>query len=249
MKTWSFPILAALALFAVSASAETTRKTNKPAPAPAPGTANIVCNPKCDDVVIGGRSYGASPVRIQLSAGSYDVTLKRKSQADVRKKFSVSSGQTASLNFALTTQAAPKAPSADMEARLAAFKRGVDGWLNIQCDPSCDDVIVDGKKSLGRKTTNVALPPGVHELTGRRKGTADKVVKVRVVDGQTTAVRLSMGATQIDPVATRKALEPKVNAGKATVDEIKTLRAICAQQGDKACVAKMDARLRPAPKR
>jgi hypothetical protein len=136
-----------------------------------------------------------------------------------------------------------------MAARLASHKKAVDGWLNIQCDPGCDDVVVDGKRSLGRKTTNVALPPGEHQLTGKRKGVPDKTMKVRVLDGQTTAVRLRMDVVQMDPATARKLLEQKLNAGKATQDDVKQLRAICAQQGDKACVAKMDARLRPARSR
>lgn len=252
MKTWSFPILAAFAFVAVSASAEPTRAPRKAAPAPAPaakGTVNIVCNPTCDDVVIGNRSYGPSPVvRAELPAGNYDVVLKRKTQADVRKQVAVTAGQTASLNFALPVQAAPVAASPDQAARLAAFKRAADGWLNIQCDPGCDDVVVDGKRSLGKNTTNVALPPGEHELLGKRKGLPDKTTRVKVIDGQTTTVRLNMAVsvtTTADPAAARKLLDTKVAAGKATQDDIKQLRAICAQQGDKACVANMDARLRP----
>lgn len=250
MKTWSLPILAASVLVATSPSAQTARTPAKPAPAAAKGTVNIVCNPSCTDVVIGGRSYGPSPVvRAELPAGNYEVTLKRQGQADTRKQFVVAVGQTASLNFALTTQAAPTAPSAEMAARLASHMRTVDGWLNIQCDPGCDDVVVDGKRSLGTKTTNVALTPGEHEITGKRKGVADKTMKVRVLDGQTTAVRLRMDATvsaQTDPAAMRKLLDAKVIAGTATLDDVKLLRGICAQQGDKACVAKMDARSRPA---
>lgn len=252
MKTWSLTILAAFALAAAPTSAQTAPKGGKSAAAPAAakGTVNIVCNPSCDDVVIGARSYGPSPVvRAELSAGNYDVTLKRKGTADTRKQIVVASGQTSSLNFALSAQAAPGAPSPEMAARLAANLRVADGWLNIQCDPSCDDVVVDGKRSLGKNPTNVALPPGEHELTGKRKGAADKTLKVRVVNGQTTAVRLRLDGTvaaQMDPAATRKLLDAKVAAGTATLEDAKSLRAICAQQGDKACVAKMDARIRTA---
>jgi hypothetical protein len=252
MKTWSFSILAAFAFVAVAASAETARSPSKPAPAPAPaakGTVNIVCNPTCDDVVINGRSYGPSPVvRAELPAGNYDVVLKRKTQADTRKQFVVTAGQTASLNFALTTQTAPTAAPSDMAARLASKMRAVDGWLNIQCDPGCDDVVVDGKRSLGKNTTNVALPPGEHELLGKRKGLPDKSMRVRVVDGQTTTVRLNMAVTvttAMDSTAQRKLLDTKVAANTATQDDVKQLRSICAQQGDKDCVARMDARLRP----
>lgn len=251
MKTWSFSILAAFALVAVSASAEPTRAPSKAAPAPAAakGTVNIVCNPTCDDVVIGNRSYGPSPVvNAALPAGNYDVVLKRKTQADVRKQVSVTAGQTASLNFALPVQAAPVAAPADMAARLASLKRAADGWLNIQCDPGCDDVVVDGKRSLGKNTTNIALPAGDHELTGKRKGLPDKSLRVRVIDGQSSTVRLSMAVTvttTADPAVARKLLDTKVAAGTATQDDIKQLRAICSQQGDKACVSNMDARLRP----
>jgi PEGA domain len=208
MKTLTLPILTAFVLAAAPSSAQTAPNAGKPAPAGAKGKVNIVCNPSCDDVVISGRSYGPSPVvRAELPAGSYEVTLKRKSQADTRKQLVVESGQTASLNFALTTQAAPTAPSAEMAARLAANMRAADGWLNIQCDLGCDDVVVDGKRSLGKNTTNVALPPGEHQITGKRKGSADKTIKVRVVGGQTAAVRLKMEATvtaRVDTTAAKR---------------------------------------------
>src|SRR5689334_1228138 len=104
MKTWSLTILAAFAFAPASASAQTAPATAKPAPAStsAKGTVNIVCNPSCDDVVIGGRSYGPSPVvRAEVPVGTYEVVLKRKSQVDTRKQIVVTVGQTQSLNFAL----------------------------------------------------------------------------------------------------------------------------------------------------
>src|SRR5690349_1497969 len=128
MKTWCLTILASFAFVAASASAQTT----KPAPAgtAAKGTVNIVCNPSCDDVVIGGRSYGPSPVvRAEVPAGTYEVILKRKSQVDTRKQVVVTVGQTQSLNFALNLQAPPSStPSPEMAARLASLRRAVDGW-------------------------------------------------------------------------------------------------------------------------
>jgi hypothetical protein len=47
----------------------------------------------------------------------------------------------------------------------------------------------------------------------------------------------------------RAIIEKKLAAAIATQEDVKLLRAICAQLGDKACVAKMDARLRSAPSR
>lgn len=251
MKSWSLPILAAGAVAAAFAFVPRAAAQVKPGTTAtsAKGLVNIVCNPGCDEVVIGNRSYGPSPVvRAEVPAGSYDVVLKRKSQADTRKQIVVTAGQTQSLNFALTMQAAPpSAPPADMAARLAGKMKAMDGWLNVQCDPVCDDVIVDGKRSLGKNTTNVALPPGEHELIGKRKGAADKIMKVRIIDGQTTSVRLGIeGAVSaaMDPAAKRKQLDAKVIAGTASQSELQELRGICSQQGDKACVANVDARLR-----
>ncbi len=257
MKTWTFSALAAVALVAVSASAESTQAPGKsgstPAPRLAQGKVNIVCNPSCDEVVVAGRSFGPSPVvGAQLPAGTHEVTLKRKTQVDARKQIVVTAGQTTSYDFALTSQAAPKAPPAEIAGRVAAHMRLPDGWLAIQCDPGCDDVVVDGKKSLGRNPTNVALSPGEHEIIAKRKGVPDQTKKVRIVEGQTTAVRLLTSGpfpAPVDSAVLRKQLEAKVAAGTASQEDIKTVRAICLQQGDKACVANMDARLRPAPSR
>jgi hypothetical protein len=44
--------------------------------------------------------------------------------------------------------------------------------------------------------------------------------------------------------AQRKALEPKVWGGKASVDEIRMLRAICSHLGDRACRDRASAMLK-----
>ena len=141
-------------------------------------------------------------------------------------------------------------PPAVLPAALAPLARAVDGWISIQCSPDCDDVVVDGKRSLGRNMTNVALPPGDHEITAKRKGVPDKVITVRILGGQTTALRLAMNPpARVDPVAMRAMIEQKLAARTATRDDIQLLRAICLHQDDKACVANMDARLQKAPSR
>ena len=89
-------------------------------------------------------------------------------------------------------------------------------------------------------------------IIAKRKGVPDQTKKVRIVEGQTTAVRLLTSGPfppPVDQTVLRKQLEAKVAAGTASREDITTIRAICSYQGDKACVANMDARLRPAPSR
>jgi hypothetical protein len=210
-------VLVSTSLVSSPAFAAETSPAKKPAQAPAKadsakvkGFVNVVCNPSCDDVVAGGRSLGPSPiVRAELPAGTHKLILKRKSQADKEVEVEVKAGEVAVLNVKLPVQKAPSAaPPPEVAEKIAARALRVDGWLNLVCKPGCDEVIIDGTRKLGRGPhENVALRPGLHELTLKLKGAPDKVMTVSIVGGQTVDVEASM-PVEVKPAAASKP-EPK----------------------------------------
>lgn len=78
--------------------------------------------------------------------------------------------------------------------------------------------------------TSTSPPP-----SGTKKTGIDKAREAILDDDKDTSDRYS---------AARRTLEPRVWSGRATVDEIKMLRAICRQQRDSACVARCTAMLK-----
>ena len=78
--------------------------------------------------------------------------------------------------------------------------------------------------------TKTAPPP-----TGTGPTAGDKAREAILDDKKDTTDRYA---------AARRSLEPRVWSGRATVDEIKMLRAICRQQRDSACVGKCTALLK-----
>jgi hypothetical protein len=151
------------------------------------------------------------------------------------------------------------APPKDLASQVAGKGMSSEGWMTFVCMPGCDDVILDGKRSLGKgkEYVSIAVPEGSHEVTLKRAGVPDKVMPVNVIAGQTTAFNVSMEGVLQGPPGTapppgaravpkeeielRAKLEPKVWGGKGTVQDIKLLRTLCAQHGDLACRDRADA--------
>jgi hypothetical protein len=228
------------------------------APAATPGGTGFVtiaCNPTCDEVVVGDRSLGPSPiVRAAVDAGTHTVTLKRKDAPDSQITVVVNEGMTAVRQFQFPPPAAPSAApsSTGRNAVSSATPPAVDeGWLTVVCDPSCEEMIIDGKRKLGRGPyTDVALAPGAHEITLKHTGNPDKVIKVAVLSGRTMAINVMMvGGANVpssaaDEATARKVLEPKVWAGKASLEEMRMLKGICVHMGDRTCRDRVDAMIK-----
>jgi hypothetical protein len=244
-------VLALIAVPGVALSAETAAE-KKPSSSQTPSTAQggkgfvtIACNPTCDNVAIAGRSLGPSPiVRAAVDPGTHTVTLKRNNAPDMEITVVVIEGQIAARSVKLPTPPPPSAaPPPEIAALVASKIIAADGFVTVMCEPGCDEMIIDGKRKLGRgQLTNVSVSPGNHEITLKHKGQPDKLMKVVIAPGQTTAFRVHMVPVLAAPAgavgdekALRKKLEPKVWAGKATAEEKRMLKAICSHQGDIPC--------------
>lgn len=92
----------------------------------------------------------------------------------------------------------------------------------------------EGDSTSTAATTGNTAPKPPPTSTDK-KTEADKAREAILDDKKETDDRYS---------AARGALEPRVWSGRATVDEIKMLRAICRQQRDSACVAKCTSMLK-----
>jgi hypothetical protein len=227
------------------------------------GQLSVACSPACDAVLVDGRSLGPTPIaRADVPAGTLTVVLRRTGQTQRQMSVVVKDGQLTALQVQMDPAPAPAAaPPPEVATKISHRAVGAEGWVTVACAPACDDVTLDGTKSLG-PGPHVSLPlaAGTHALHFKRKGVAEVVRKVEVVAGQTTALRVDMDGraapasdkvikAPVDPqeAAMRKMLEPKAWSGKASADEIRLLKSICAHQGDLACRDRAEALLSKKP--
>ncbi|HQK17931.1 MAG TPA: FHA domain-containing protein [Polyangiaceae bacterium] len=144
------------------------------------------------------------------------------------------------------------APLVDAERR----KRAAD--MIAQMDTGGTDIgslpVAEAKvKDAGRPTVLAANPfdepktPGTAK-TGKPSSTSTDVPATPPTTTSTTGTadnaREAILTDNDGESRARRMLEPKVWSGRATVDEIKMLRAICRHQRDSACVAKCTALLK-----
>ncbi|WP_218920160.1 serine/threonine protein kinase [Chondromyces crocatus] len=93
---------------------------------------------------------------------------------------------------AVAPASSPKPVTASAPAAAASSEpKEVPGYLTIQCDPQCDEVLDNGRSLGPSPVMRVAASPGQHRVTGR-KGTTRKVISVIVVSGSVSAHRIAM---------------------------------------------------------
>jgi serine/threonine-protein kinase len=96
---------------------------------------------------------------------------------------------------ATTARTPPPAPTPQgTSAQAAAAPKPMKeepGFLTIVCNPSCDDVVDQGRSLGPAPVVHLAVAPGQHRITVK-KGKDSKTISVIVVSGQVTAQRVSM---------------------------------------------------------
>jgi len=103
---------------------------------------------------------------------------------------------TASTPSTTASVAAPPPTSTTISSRVSSAPGTInsDGFLSLVCDPSCDEVILDGTRKLGKSPYGtVGVSPGKHELTFKLAGAPDKTATIPIKSGQTIAYRARMG--------------------------------------------------------
>jgi serine/threonine-protein kinase len=68
------------------------------------------------------------------------------------------------------------------------------GFLTVVCNPACDSVIAGGRDLGPSPVVRASLPPGTHSVRLRKSGVEAKSVSVKIVAGQTTPLRVTMGS-------------------------------------------------------
>lgn len=137
------------------------------------------------------------------------------------------------------------------------------GYLTLVCDPGCDEVSHEGRPLGPSPVERAPLAPGSRLITVSNGGVGHKIITVIIRSGQVNALRIDMGGGGLfvhpmpNPPAPgssvaaqpggmgaspspamlqqRAQIEPKAWAGKATLDELRLLRALCSFMADRAC--------------
>jgi len=107
---------------------------------------------------------------------------------------------TASTPSTTASVAAPPPTSTTISSRVSSAPGTInsDGFLSLVCDPSCDEVILDGTRKLGKSPYGtVGVSPGKHELTFKLAGVPDKTATIPIKSGQTIAYRARMGVVVV----------------------------------------------------
>jgi hypothetical protein len=129
----------------------------------------------------------------------------------------------------------------------SALAASGQGKVTLVCKPSCDDISEDGKSLGPLPIIQQVTTAGEHHYTARL-GAVTKTIDITVVAGEHHARRVDMdgeappelpkvnrNTTRAELEAMRAPLEPKVLAGKGTLDEARLLRVICGKLGDDKC--------------
>jgi hypothetical protein len=161
--------------------------TPPPASAPAPtptaaagpgtGTLEVRTDPAGASVLLDGRLVGATPLRLEVAAGSYTVTLRKEATADLTFPVRVGVGRRTLESRALIPTAAPTPLPAATAAPLAS--------LVVFTDPPgaavyLDDEPIGMTDPFSGRLVKSGVTPGPHRLrasiAGRPEAAADTVV-------------------------------------------------------------------------
>ena len=184
----------------VSPSSPVATPAPTPAATPAPvavtavttaGTLDVRSDPGGATVLLDGRLLGATPLRIDVPAGSYSLTLRKEGTADQTFPVRVVAGRTASERRALIPAAVATPAPAATPLPIAS--------LVVYSDPPgaavyLDDEPIGMTDPFSGRLVKSGVAPGSHRvrvaMTGRPEAAADAVVEA---SGPTT-VRLALPA-------------------------------------------------------
>jgi hypothetical protein len=159
-------------------SAPVTAPSGVVAPNTKMGSLSVSCIPECDDVVINGKNLGPGPIIRHPVRGFVQVALRSGKYVDAFRVF-IKPG----INYAKKVRMG--------QVQAAKPERGGVGFFTLVCSPTCDSVFVD-ERSLGPSPiVRAELPVGSHSVRLRR-GSISKHISVTIVQGQTSARRVSM---------------------------------------------------------
>jgi hypothetical protein len=155
------------------------------APSARTGSLTIHSTPTNAEVLIAGKSVGATPITLPLAAGTHDVQVAGLAQR-----------RTIKVEIAAGTSTVQH-----LELGAAPVAAALSGTLRIQSEPSNLAVEVDGVQRGQSPLTVDRVDPGEHSVSIRtERGVINKTVTVR--PGETLSLVLSAGAPAAEPAVT-----------------------------------------------
>ncbi len=171
-----------------------------PAVAPtasANGTLDLRSAPDGATVLLDGRLLGRTPLRVELAAGSYPVTLRKEGTAEQSFSLRIEAGRLTSVTRTLVATSAPAAaPAVDLGvASIIVFAEppGASAYL--------DDEPLGVTDLRSGRLVKSGVSPGSHRLRLSLAGHQDFAQEVEVAAGAAVTVRGSLAPSA--PTATR----------------------------------------------
>ena len=153
------------------------------------GTLDLRSEPGGASVLVDGRLLGATPLRVEVPAGSFTVTLRKEGTADQTFPVRVVAGRTTSATRALIPAAPTATPPKD-EPALAS--------LVVYSDPPgatvyLDDEPVGTTDPASGRLVKSGVTPGSHRVRASAPGRPEAGQDVTVGPEGPTTVRVSLG--------------------------------------------------------
>ena len=153
------------------------------------GILDLRTNPPGATVLLGDRLLGTTPLKMELAAGDYTVTLRKADAADQSFPVRITGGRTTTENRTLvaTAMATPAVPSTPAVASLLLYSDPPGATVYL------DDELVGATDPASGRLVRTGIPEGTHHLRLTRAGLGDAVQDVTVSSSGPTTVRAHLG--------------------------------------------------------
>jgi Protein kinase domain/PEGA domain len=168
-----------------SASPSAAAAVTTPARAAPSGILDLRTDPPGATVLLGDRLLGTTPLKMELAAGDYTVTLRKAEAADQSFPVRITGGRTTTENRTLvaTAMATPAVPSTPAVASLFLYSDPPGATVYL------DDELVGATDPASGRLVRTGVPLGTHHLRLTRAGLGDAVQDVTVSAPGPTTVR------------------------------------------------------------
>jgi predicted Ser/Thr protein kinase len=158
------------------------------------GVLELYTNPSGATVLLGDRLLGVTPLRVEVSPGTYEVTLRKDGAADQSFPVKVVAGQRVRETRSLIARPLPRGPQVTVPAGLFEPPS-----LVVFSDPPgatvyLDDEPIGQTDSVSGRLVKSGVAPGPHRLRLTEEGRVEVTQEVTVVGDGPTEIRVSLPA-------------------------------------------------------
>ena len=154
------------------------------------GILDLRTDPPGATVLLGDRLLGTTPLKMELAAGDYTVTLRKQDAADQSFPIRITGGRVTTENRTLVATAAtarPTLPSVPAVASLFLYSDPPGATVYL------DDELVGATDPASGRLVRTGVPVGTHHLRLTRAGFGDAVEDFTVSASGPTTVRAHLG--------------------------------------------------------